>query len=273
MERDCRVGAHEDGEHLDAAGRGDFEHARRLVHEAAEAAGYTVGPVYHGTNEDFAAANFVQSRVADWQRHEIDQDLDIEASIHPSLQAARQTQTTFGTRGEAEAEARLLGDTRVVPVETPSDYDFYSATGEEGAVIEPGSAQKPGLGSEASIHPQWLRSKSGVGSVPATKRGETLFKPVFACHKTQQGQEQACVGYLLVEGDKNLSVRIAASFCKFDPQVLRSDTALKARAWLRRGWQLQDGRSNKTRRVGLCAREHRVAVVGEPPSPWRGDGL
>ena len=42
--------AHRDKDYLDAVERGDMETAQRLVDEAAEAAGYTVGPVFHGTS-------------------------------------------------------------------------------------------------------------------------------------------------------------------------------------------------------------------------------
>lgn len=33
---------------------------------------------------------------------------------------------------------------------------------------------------------------------------------MFACHKTPEGKEQACVGYLLRNGTNNIAVRIAA---------------------------------------------------------------
>lgn len=35
--------------------------------------------------------------------------------------------------------------------------------------------------------------------------------PIFACHKTPEGKEQACVGYLLRNGTNNIAVRMAAS--------------------------------------------------------------
>lgn len=34
-------------------------------------------------------------------------------------------------------------------------------------------------------------------------------KPLFACHKTQEGREVACVGWLIVEGHNNFAVRVA----------------------------------------------------------------
>lgn len=32
---------------------------------------------------------------------------------------------------------------------------------------------------------------------------------MFACHKTEEGREKACAGFLLVEGHNNFSVRYA----------------------------------------------------------------
>lgn len=37
------------------------------------------------------------------------------------------------------------------------------------------------------------------------------FRPIFACHKSPDSAPQACAGYLLVEGDSNLNVRMGAS--------------------------------------------------------------
>lgn len=41
------------------------------------------------------------------------------------------------------------------------------------------------------------------------------FRPIFACHKTPEGKEQACVGFLLLNGRNNLAVRMAASHPDF----------------------------------------------------------
>jgi hypothetical protein len=43
----------QDAEYLAAVERGDMETAQRMVDEAAKNAGYTIGPVWHGTNIDF----------------------------------------------------------------------------------------------------------------------------------------------------------------------------------------------------------------------------
>lgn len=34
-------------------------------------------------------------------------------------------------------------------------------------------------------------------------------QPVFACHKSTEGKDVACVGFLLVEGCQNFAVRLA----------------------------------------------------------------
>lgn len=41
------------------------------------------------------------------------------------------------------------------------------------------------------------------------KTAEQGFNGVFACHKTRDGAEQACAGYLLVAGMNHWSVRLA----------------------------------------------------------------
>jgi hypothetical protein len=45
---------------------------------------------------------------------------------------------------------------------------------------------------------------------------------VFACHKTKDGQDQVCAGYLLVDGNLNFAVRIAVIQGRFDPEALKS---------------------------------------------------
>lgn len=46
--------------------------------------------------------------------------------------------------------------------------------------------------------------------------------PIFACHKTSEGQDNACVGFLLVEGDQNFQVRMAIIRGRLDPTRLKS---------------------------------------------------
>lgn len=53
MKGEPREAKAQDAEYLAAVKRGDMETAQRMVDEAAKAAGYNVGPVYHGTRTDF----------------------------------------------------------------------------------------------------------------------------------------------------------------------------------------------------------------------------
>ncbi len=51
--RSSVVTPEQDKAYMDAVERGDTETAQRMVDEAAKAAGYNVGPVYHGTDKNF----------------------------------------------------------------------------------------------------------------------------------------------------------------------------------------------------------------------------
>ena len=46
------------------------------------------------------------------------------------------------------------------------------------------------------------------------------FNRIFACHKSPEGDEFACAGYLMVEGDNNFRVRIALSRRLYNPDDL-----------------------------------------------------
>lgn len=48
------------------------------------------------------------------------------------------------------------------------------------------------------------------------------FNPIFACHKTIEGSDNACVGYLLVDGLNNFNVRLALSRKRFNPSELKA---------------------------------------------------
>lgn len=49
-----------------------------------------------------------------------------------------------------------------------------------------------------------------------TVQQDRLFNnPLFACHKSKEGDENACVGYLLRDGNINIAVRFAASQRRF----------------------------------------------------------
>lgn len=60
-------------------------------------------------------------------------------------------------------------------------------------------------------------------SLAGTSLGEDGWKPIFACHKSTEGSDVACVGYVLSDGGHtNFAVRIAAIQGRFDPGALRS---------------------------------------------------
>lgn len=47
-----------------------------------------------------------------------------------------------------------------------------------------------------------------------------LSAPLFACHKTQEGREQACAGWLATVGREHLGVRLAVATGRLDPAAL-----------------------------------------------------
>ena len=48
-----------------------------------------------------------------------------------------------------------------------------------------------------------------------------LTDPMFACHKTVEGREIPCAGWLAVEGHAHVGVRLAVAMGRIDPQQLR----------------------------------------------------
>lgn len=50
---------------------------------------------------------------------------------------------------------------------------------------------------------------------------EVEQQPMFACHKTPEGQERACAGWLAVAGWSNIAVRIAVLFCTLPREALQ----------------------------------------------------
>jgi len=48
------------------------------------------------------------------------------------------------------------------------------------------------------------------------------FGPLFACHKTEEGSDSVCVGYLLVEGSQSLTVRLAHIHGRFNYKDLKA---------------------------------------------------
>jgi hypothetical protein len=47
-----------------------------------------------------------------------------------------------------------------------------------------------------------------------------LDAPMFACHKTPDGQERACASWLAVVGQDHLAVRLAVLMDRLDPAAL-----------------------------------------------------
>jgi Family of unknown function (DUF6283) len=47
-------------------------------------------------------------------------------------------------------------------------------------------------------------------------------KAIFACHKSPEGKEQACVGYLLRNGTNSIAVRLAMAQGRCDPTKLQA---------------------------------------------------
>lgn len=47
-----------------------------------------------------------------------------------------------------------------------------------------------------------------------------LGAPMFACHKTPDGRERACAGWLATTGRHHLGVRLAAALGRLDPAAL-----------------------------------------------------
>lgn len=52
------------------------------------------------------------------------------------------------------------------------------------------------------------------------------FNNLFACHKTAEGHETVCVGYLLVDGLNNFRVRLAVIRGQYDPKTLKASGPL-----------------------------------------------
>lgn len=61
-----------------------------------------------------------------------------------------------------------------------------------------------------------LRETAGA---PGAEAG--LQAPMFACHKSPEGREEACAGWLAVCGIEHLGVRLATSFGHLPPEALR----------------------------------------------------
>ena len=49
-------------------------------------------------------------------------------------------------------------------------------------------------------------------------------QPLFACHKSPEGREEACAGFLAVEGGGNLAVRLAVAQGRLPAEALTPGT-------------------------------------------------
>ncbi|WNI20340.1 DUF6283 family protein [Actinacidiphila sp. ITFR-21] len=47
-----------------------------------------------------------------------------------------------------------------------------------------------------------------------------FFAPLFACHKSPEGREEACAGWLAAVGHRHLGVRLAVAQRRLPPHVL-----------------------------------------------------
>ncbi|HEX8630866.1 MAG TPA: DUF6283 family protein [Catenuloplanes sp.] len=52
-------------------------------------------------------------------------------------------------------------------------------------------------------------------------REAPLAAPIFACHLSGEGHDQACAGWLAVVGLDHLGIRLAAAAGRLDPATLR----------------------------------------------------
>jgi hypothetical protein len=93
---------------------------------------------------------------------------------------------------------------------------------------------------------------------------EQGWNPMFACHKSTEQQPATCVGYLLVEGETNWTVRLAIITRRFDPAQLRARGPLF-------GSFVEMARANGLAIGGQDSREPSPAVSGlavvRPGSP------
>ena len=53
---------------------------------------------------------------------------------------------------------------------------------------------------------------------------EDGFRPIMACHHSQPGAETACIGYVAVEGWRNLNVRVLAMRGRIDLPGIQAAT-------------------------------------------------
>lgn len=66
--------------------------------------------------------------------------------------------------------------------------------------------------------PERYEELRGTSATPAGSA--PLGAPMFACHKTAEGREIACAGWLAVEGHGHVGVRLAVATGRLDPVAL-----------------------------------------------------
>jgi hypothetical protein len=64
------------------------------------------------------------------------------------------------------------------------------------------------------------RYESLRATVGAPGAEASLYTPMFACHKTPEGREQPCAGWLAAVGREHIGVRVAVATGRLDPGVL-----------------------------------------------------
>ncbi len=55
-----------------------------------------------------------------------------------------------------------------------------------------------------------------------------MNSPMFACHKTSEGRDRACAGWLAVEGGGHIGIRLAVLTGRLDAAALRPDAGWPA---------------------------------------------
>jgi hypothetical protein len=54
---------------------------------------------------------------------------------------------------------------------------------------------------------------------------EDAFRPIMACHYSDDGTEKPCLGYVAVHGWSNLSVRLMVAYKKLDIRAVEESCA------------------------------------------------
>ncbi|GAA1978314.1 DUF6283 family protein [Kitasatospora viridis] len=57
--------------------------------------------------------------------------------------------------------------------------------------------------------------------IEVTSMEDIVSQPMFACHKSPEGDEEACAGWLAVEGHQHIGIRLAVATGRIPAQALR----------------------------------------------------